>query len=217
MNFAFKFLNKPVCLIIVSVLVFASVAFPQNYPKKIRGYKVYQTNISIRTQRENTSGKHDSEAVVKLGEPELSDISLTGITLEISAEIEAVEQSGKVDFVTFQDFKVSGLNVEIEEYKDSFELKKGGKAVLPKPVKIFISAGQTLRGALRELKDSKKDWTISGRLFVFGRFKKYGFSFKRVIPLDVNFKIENPVKKKLAQIDQSKEKQQFILTEKFYL
>ena len=98
------------------------------------------------------------------------------------------------------------MDVEIEEYKESFELRNGEKAVLPKPVKIFISAGQTLRGAFKELKNSKKDWTISGKLFVFGKFKKYGFSFKRVVPIEINFKIENPVKKKLTQIDQSKEK-----------
>lgn len=206
MNFAFKYFNKSNFFIIAFIVIFSSFVFPQNYPKKIRGYKVYQTNISIRTGRENTSVKKGAEAVVKLGEPELSDISLTGITLEISAAIEAVEQSGKVEFVTFQDFKINDLDVEIEEYKESFELRNGEKAVLPKPVKIFISAGQTLRGAFKELKNSKKDWTISGKLFVFGKFNKYGFSFKRVVPIEINFKIENPVKKKLTQIDQSTEK-----------
>lgn len=206
MNFAFNFFNKPIYFIIAFILFFSSVVFSQNYPKKIRGYKVYQTNISIRTSSENASEKNGAEAVVKIGKPELSDISLTGITLEISAEIEGVGQSGKVDFVTFQDVKVNGLDVEIEEYKESFAIKNGEKTVLPKTVKIFISAGQTLRGAFKELKESKKDWTISGKFFVFGKFKKYGFSFKRVIPLEINFRIENPVKKKLTQIDQSKEK-----------
>ena len=88
MNFAFKYFNKSNFFIIAFIVIFSSFVFPQNYPKKIRGYKVYQTNISIRTGRENTSVKKGSEAVVKLGEPELSDISLTGITLEISAAIE---------------------------------------------------------------------------------------------------------------------------------
>lgn len=206
MTFACTFLQKHFIFVLISIFAATSAVHSQSYPKKIRGYKVYQTKISINSNSENISGTMDSEAVVKLGDPELTDLSLNGITLEISADIVNAVQSGKVDFVTFQDFKVNGLDVEIEEYKESFEIKHGEKTFLPKPVKIFISAGQTLRGALKELKESKKDWTISGRLFVFGTFKKYGFKFKRVVPLDISFKIENPVKKKLAQIDQSTEK-----------
>ncbi len=106
--------------------------------------------------------------------------------------------------MSFKDIKVNGLDVEIEEYKESFELKKNEKVILPKPVRAFISSGQTLRGAFKELKESKNEWTISGKIFVFGKFKKFGFNFKRVIPLDINFKIENPVKKKLEEIEKSK-------------
>ncbi|MEO6590502.1 MAG: hypothetical protein ABIP06_14490 [Pyrinomonadaceae bacterium] len=206
MTFAYKLLQQSFISALISIFVITSAVQAQSYPKKIRGYKIYQTKISINPNSENSSGKKDTEAIVKLGDLELTDISLSGITLEISADIESIEQSGKIDFVTFQDFKVNGLDVKIEEYKESFEIKHGEKTLLPKPVKIFISASQTLRGALKELKESKKDWTISGKLFVFGTFKKYGFKFKRVVPLDIIFKIENPVKKKLAQNDQSTEK-----------
>ena len=201
MNFYFKLLKKTFISTFILSLLFSSPVYSQNYPDKIRGYKVYQTKISIRTEVEKTSEKTDSEAIVKIGDPELTDISLTGITLEISAEIEGIEQNGKIDFVSFKDIKVNGLDVEIEEYKESFELKKNEKVILPKPVKAFISSGQTLRGAFKELKESKNEWTISGKIFVFGKFKKFGFNFKRVIPLDINFKIENPLKKKLEEID----------------
>lgn len=201
MNFYFKLLKKTFISTFILSLLFSSPVYSQNYPDKIRGYKVYQTKISIRTEVEKTSEKTDSEAIVKIGDPELTDISLSGITLEISAEIEGIEQNGKIDFVSFKDIKVNGLEVEIEEYKESFELKKNKKVILPKPVKAFISSGQTLRGAFKELKESKNEWTISGKIFVFGKFKKFGFNFKRVIPIDINFKIENPLKKKLEEID----------------
>ena len=204
MNFYLKFLKKTFIATFILSLLFSSPVYSQNYPDKIRGYKVYQTKISIRTEVGKTSEKTDSEAIVKIGEPELTDISLTGITLEISAEIEGIEQNGKIDFVSFKDIKVNGLDVEIEEYKEPFELKKNEKVILPKPVKAFISSGQTLRGAFKELKDSKNEWTISGKIFVFGKFKKFGFNFKRVIPIDINFKIENPLKKKLEEIEKSK-------------
>lgn len=186
------------------ILLVSTFVYPQNYPNKIRGYKVLQTKISVKTESEKSPEKTDAEAIVKIGEPELADVSLTGITLEVFAEIEAMDQNGKVDFISFEDFKVNGLDVEIEEYRESFELKKDETIILPKPVKIFIGAGQTLRGAYKELKDTKNEWTVSGTVFVFGKFKKFGFNFKRVVPIEINLKIENPVKKRLAQNDGSK-------------
>ncbi len=180
---------------------FTISAFTQNLPKEIRGYKVHKAKISVVNQNEKTSvsksGKSDeSEAFVKVSAPELIEISLTGITLELSAEIEALEQSGKVDFLAFYDFRVNDLAVNVEEYKESFEFKKNRKIALPKPIKIFVSAGQTLRGALAEFNESKTNWTVTGRIFIFGHFKKAGFSFKRVVPVEINLKIENPLREK---------------------
>jgi hypothetical protein len=51
-----------------------------------------------------------------------------------------------------------------------------------------------LRGAVRELKDSKEEWSVTGRVFVFGKFKKFGFNFKRVVPVEINIKIKNPLR-----------------------
>lgn len=178
------------------ILLFAFSAFAQNLPDKIRGYKVYKTQVSVRTETDKSEKKDKSEAFVKIGEPELIDVSLTGVTFELTAEISALEQNGAVDFLTFHDFRVNGLNVEIEEYKEPFVFKKNQPIKLPKPVKIFLGAAQTLRGALKEMKDLKNEWLVTGRIFVFGRFKKFGFSFKRVIPVEINIKIKNPLQKK---------------------
>lgn len=182
------------------IFVFTFSVFAQDLPKEIRGYKVYKAKISVINQNEKTgsskSGKNDeSEAFVNISAPELTQVSLTGITLELSAEIESSEQSGKIDFLTFHDFRVNGLAVDVEEYKESLEFKKHQKITLPKPIVIFVGAGQTLRGALTEFSESKTEWTVTGRIFVFGRFKKAGFSFKRVVPVEINLKIENPLPK----------------------
>lgn len=40
---------------------------------------------------------------------------------------------------------------------------------------------------------AKDEWTVTGRVFVFGRFKKFGFDFKRVVPVEINLKIKNPL------------------------
>ena len=194
--------GKLLNLVVLSVILFFTIsAFAQELPKEIRGYKVYKAKISVKNQAEKSGDsksdkKDQTEAYVKVSAPELADLSLTGITLELTAEIEASEQSGKVDFLTFRDFRVNNLAVEVEEYKESFEFKKNQKIALPKPIKIFVGTTQTLRGALAEFKKSEAQWTVTGTIFVFGRFKKAGFNFKRVVPVEINLKIENPLREK---------------------
>ncbi len=180
--------------ILTAILLCLVTAASQDLPGKIRGYKVYKTAVSIKTPGEKNPPESKFEAVVTIGEPELVDISLSGMTLEISAEINALEQSGKVDFLTFTDFRVNGLAVEVEEYKNPFEIKKNQPVVLPKPARIFIDMTRTLRGAVNELKNSKDEWQVTGRIFVFGKFKKFGLSFKRVIPVEINLRVKNPLR-----------------------
>lgn len=192
--------NLRLSVLICGLFLFITFAAAQDLPDEIRGYKVYKAKVSVKNQTSDTikpETKNESEAFVKVGEPELVEVSLTGVTLEISAEIIAPAQSGTVDFLTFKDFRVNGLTVSAEEYKESFEFKKNQIVFLPKPIKIFIGTGQTLRGALMEFKDSKDEWTITGTVFIFGRFKKSFLKFKRVVPVEVNLKIKNPLKEKL--------------------
>ncbi len=186
--------NFSVSLRFCGLFFFSSFIIAQDLPNEIRGYKVYKAKISVKNQTEKTDVKDKSEAFVKVGEPEVVDVSLTGVTLELSAEIDALEQSGTVDFLTFKDFRVNGLAVDVEEYRESFEFKKNQIITLPKPVKIFVGTGQTLRGAVNEMRDSKKEWTVTGTVFVFGRFKKSFLKFKRVVPVEINIKIKNPLR-----------------------
>ena len=179
---------------VCSLFFFSSFVAAQDLPKEIRGYKVEKAKISVKNETEKSNEKDKSEAFVRVGEPELVDVSLTGITFELSAEIDSLEQSGTVDFLTFHDFRVNGLKVDVEEYKESFDFKKNQRIVLPKPIVINISTAQTLRGAFEEMKNSKDEWTVTGRIFVFGQFKKSFMKFKRVVPVEINLKIKNPVK-----------------------
>lgn len=169
-------------------------AFAQELPDKIRGYKVHKDIILI-DSAENPKNKN-LYVEVKLDNPELADITARGLKLELGGEITIFGQSGTVDFISFKDFQVNGIAVEIEEYKETFEFKKNNAFKLEKPILMFISTAQTLRGAWKEIKDSKEEWLVTGKIFVFGRFKKFGFSFKRVVPVEVKIKIPNPVKSK---------------------
>ena len=163
-------------------------AFAQPLPDKIRGYKVHRDKISVNTSLS------DAEAAVHVGDPKLDDVSLTGITLELPAEFTAKYQSGKVEMITFHDLRVNGIKVEVDEYAHRFEFKKGEKALVPKPVRIFIPASSVVKAAWQEMTESKAEWSVTGRVFVFGRFRRYGFYHKRVVPIDVVLRIKNPLK-----------------------
>ena len=178
---------------IMLLLLFAASVLSQDLPREIRGYKVHKEKIAVVNGSDKSGAMENWKAFIKVGEPDLVDVSLTGITLTISAEIKALEQSGKVDFLTFHDFRINGLEVEIEEYTDSFSFRKNENITLPKPARLFLPTEGILRGAWKEIKESKHEWTVTGRVFVFGKFRKMGFKFKRVVPIEIRLTIKNPL------------------------
>lgn len=189
--------TKILCAAFALVFFVISFAEAQEYPKEIRGYKVEKAKIKVKNDDGNNDSKDDkdeSEAFVTLGEPTLANLGLTGITFDITARLSPLEQKGKVDFLSFRDFKVNGSSVTIEDYTESFSFEKNKPIDLPAPIKVFVGMGQTLMGGLGEVRDSKEEWEVTGTVFVFGKFKKFGFSFKRVVPVPINIKIKNPIK-----------------------
>ena len=172
------------------VFLLAVPTFSQDLPDKIRGYKVYRDKALINTQ---TQG---SDAAISIGEPEVVDVELTGITFELPAEFTASGQSGRVEMIAFHDLRVNGIKVEPEEYTHGFEFRKGGQVTVPKPVRIFVPASGVVKAMWNEMTDTRLEWTITGRVFVFGRFRRYGFYHKRVVPIDLNLTIRNPLREK---------------------
>jgi hypothetical protein len=193
-SYAIKKIVRSALRAFALVCSLTAVINAQNLPREIRGYKVQRAKISVVTQIDKTGSKNTPEVAVKIGEPELIDVSLAGITFEISAEINSLQQSGTVDFLAFHDFRVNDLKVDVGEYRESFEFKKNQSIALPKPIKFFLGAGQAARAALKEMNESKAEWTVTGKIFVFGKFKKSFLKFKRVVPIEVNLKIKNPFK-----------------------
>lgn len=180
-----------VCLLLLTISIPS-----QDLPNKIRGYKVHQANISVQNKAQKDSEKMGLRVFMDFEQPELASVGLLGITLEIESSLTIFGQSGKVDFISFKDFRVNGIPVNIHEYQESFKFKKSKPFRLNRPIRVFVGTKQTFRGALKEFKSSKDRWAVTGRVFVFGKFKKFGFNFKRVIPVDVNLWIDNPLKGK---------------------
>jgi hypothetical protein len=172
------------------ILLLVTSGYTQDLPDKIRGYKVHSEKMIV-----SIAGAGDSaaDASVAIGEPQLVEAGLAGVTFELPAEILAVRQSGKVTFLTFHDIRVNGIAVEVEEYRNPFEFRKGETIALPKPARVVLPATVMLKAAMSELHGSRDNWTISGRVFVFGRFRKFGMYHKRVIPVDFELRIKNPL------------------------
>lgn len=180
------------------VFILLTAAMPlsaQNLPDRILGYKVHKTNITVDNSANAFQDNGKSDALVSISEPKLEDVSLTGITLSVFAAIKALDQSGKVDFLTFHDFRVYGIPVEIEKYDTPFSFTKNEPVNLPKPATLFLPTTRLLKAAWNETTNAKDTWDVTGRIFVFGKFRKMGFNFKRVVPVDVRLTIKNPLKK----------------------
>lgn len=198
-------------LVFLSTLVFAqqpsaksSSSHPSSherrYPKEIRGYKVELANVEIKKQ--NAKGKDEAaagtneETLIQLGEPRVTSLSPLGISLEVPVTVAAIKQGGRVDFLTFEEMTVNGTSVTVNEYQHSFDLPTSKPVTLPEPVSIYISTPRALLGALGEWNQPKDVWPVTGRVYVFGRFKKFLFKFKRVVPVELDLSFQNPLKNK---------------------
>lgn len=194
----------PKFIAVIAVLLVFCAALPtsaQDLPDEIRGYKVHEANIIV-TNRRDSVGDREPDAIIRVGDPVIADTSLKGLTIEVTCDLETLGNSGSVDFLLFKDFKVNGMAVAIDEYNHGFDFKKKTTVVLPQPVSVFVGTLQTLRGALGEIRDSKPEWEVTGKVFVFGKFKKWGMKFKRVIPVEVRLTVQNPIRSRKIFFDQ---------------
>jgi hypothetical protein len=171
----------------------------RHYPKEIRGYKVERARVEIKKREgkeEDSKASADMDALIQLGEPRVAGVTPLGITLEIPVTVAAVKQGGRVDFLTFEDMTVNGTSVTVNEYRHSFDLPNAHSITLPEPIRIYVSTPGVLWGALGEWSQPKDVWPVTGRVYVFGRFKKFLFKFKRVVPVELNLSFKNPLRSK---------------------
>ena len=218
-----KLSNKvAVPLLLFFIVLQATSTFSQTriYPKEIRGYKVERTVVEVKkpdkgrksgndtSQAGNNSGgqpnrdgqasdsnsESDVDALIKFGKPQLARVTPLGITFEVPIVVSPVTQSGHVDFLVFEDMVVNGSSVEIGEYHRAFDLPNRDPLTLGEPLRFYIYLPSALLAALGDWSDSKEIWPVTGRVYVFGKFKKSIFSFKRCIPVELNLSMRNPLR-----------------------
>lgn len=176
--------------IVVCVLLIAAPA--QELPKKIRGYKVHNAKIDVDSGGSSTRSP-GVDGAVSVGSPTLVDIGFSGVTLDVGGSFTAIDQSGSIDFLTFNDLRVNGISVAADEYRHSFSFNKNEAVRLPSPIRVKISTLDLAKAAYSEYVSSKENWNVTGTVFAFGRFRKFGMSFKCVVPIKISLLIPNPI------------------------
>jgi len=203
------------CAVLTLVISVTTVS-PQarTYPKEIRGYKVERTVVEIKKPEANKQkssqdsrsrndgpAQSDSTAnsegevdeLIQLGKPQLARVTPLGITFEVPIVVSPVKQSGHVDFLVFEDMIVNGTSVNIDEYHRAFDLPNKHRLTLREPLRFYIYLPSAMLAALGDWSDSKETWPVTGRVYVFGKFKKGLLSFKRVVPVELNLSMRNPL------------------------
>lgn len=171
---------------------------PRAYPKEIRGYKLARAKVEIKrgAKKDASDSAQDADALIQFGEPRIVSTTPLGITLEVPVTVAAVKQGGRVDFLTFEDMVVNGMPVTIEDYMNSFDLPNKEAVSLPKPVRLFISSPRAIAGAINDWSNPQETWPVTGRVYVFGHYKKFIFTAKRVVPVELNLTLPNPLRNK---------------------
>ena len=181
--------------ILLALFTFASVSHAQKLPDKIRGYKVENASLKVsHTIPEGNQFPDDFDLYIQLTKPKISMRGLLSASIDVGADMVSTKQSGEIDFVLFHDVRVNGIAIDVAEYSGPLSFKKGVRSALPRPVRATIGLTGAAKGAIKELTDSRDHWRITGTAFIFGKFKKLGFSFKRGIPVKIDMLVNNPLK-----------------------
>ncbi len=203
---------------VVLALVGVTTVLPQarSYPKELRGYKVERTVVEIKkpetkssksgsnSQNRNDgnqsesadSSEGDVDELIQLGKPQLARVTPLGITFEVPIVVAPVKQSGHVDFLVFEEMVVNRTSVNIDEYHRAFDLPNKQPLTLREPLRFYIYLPSAMLAALGDWSDAKETWPVTGRVYVFGKFKKGLFSFKRVVPVELNLTMRNPLRER---------------------
>ncbi|HEY9500120.1 MAG TPA: hypothetical protein VIR01_00675 [Pyrinomonadaceae bacterium] len=193
-------LPRTIATIILEISVLSNYmtsvsAQTQPLPKEIRGYKVERAVVEVKkTSQQKDADQLGEKDLIKFGDPKLVKATPLGITLEIPVVVSPVTQKGAIDFLMFEGMEVNGTSVSIDDYAQRFDLPDKRPLTLKHPLKIYINLPSAILAAVGEWTDSKETWPITGRVYVFGRFRKALFNFKRCVPIELNLTMRNPLR-----------------------
>jgi hypothetical protein len=206
------------CFQILLVLAFAVTVSAQRsdesskggpMPKEVRGYKIHRAQVEMK-KPESAKKKPDKKSekekfdrdeydeteplLVRLGEAQLVGVTPLGVTLDVPVIIAPVKHQGDVDLLVFEDMRVNDTPVTLDDYVHPFKLPNKEPLTLTPSVRIFVSTPQAVLRTIDDVFNSKEVWPVTGRIYVCGNFKKFLFTFKRAVPVELQTSIKNPLR-----------------------
>ena len=181
--------------VVLSLLAAQALLYGQSmtYPKEIRGYKVERAAVEVKETKQKSQPQDAASQLIRFGAPRVASVTPLGITLEIPVVVSPVKQKGRVDFLMFEKMRVNDTSVEIDEYHRAFDLPNKKPLTLKEPLRLYVYLPNALTLVIDDLNSSVRQWPITGVVYVFGRFNKSVFRFKRVIPVEINLTTANPL------------------------
>ena len=151
---------------------------------------------STSNQNSNASSITGStiDQLITFGSPSIARVTPLGITFNVPVVVAPIKQSGKVDFLLFEDMTVNDHSIEIDEYQRAFDLPTKKPLTLNEPLRFFIYTPIAALAAVGEWSNSRETWPVTGRVYVCGKYKKFLFSFKRCVPVELNLTMRNPLR-----------------------
>lgn len=138
----------------------------------------------------------DVDQLITFGTPSVARITPLGITFNVPVVVAPIKQSGKVDFLLFEEMTINEHSIEIDEYHRSFDLPTKKPLTLREPLRFFIYTPVAALAAVGEWSNSKETWPVTGRVYVCGKYKKFFLIFKRCVPVELNLVVRNPLRGK---------------------
>lgn len=136
----------------------------------------------------------DVDQLITFGSPSIARVTPLGITFNVPVVVAPIKQSGKVDFLLFENMMVNDHSIEIDEYHRAFDLPTKKPLTLNEPLRFFIYTPIAALAAVGEWSNSSETWPVTGRVYVCGKYKKLLFSFKRCVPVELNLTMRNPLR-----------------------
>jgi len=192
---AFANHSRVFALLILVAAPSTPLAQSVGYPKEIRGYKVERAAVELRETKQKNAQQNTTPQLITFGSPRVAAITPLGTTLEIPVVVAPVKQKGHVDFLVFEKMKVKDTSVEIDEYHRAFDLPNKKPLTLKEPLRFYVYLPNAIMVAIDDLTNTAKEWPITGIVYVFGKFNRSVFRFKRVIPVEINMTTPNPLHK----------------------
>lgn len=188
---------------LVFLLLCATLGLSQShqYPKEIRGYKVERKVVELKKPKKDPKDRaapeqtdSDVDQLIQFGQSRLVRATPLGITLEVPIVVAPITQKGHAEFLVFEDMVVNGTSVEIDEYHRAFDLPNKEPLTLGEPLSFYVYLPSALLAAVGDWSSSKETWPVTGRVYVFGKFKRGWFSGKRCVPVELDLKMRNPLR-----------------------